>query len=79
MKEATKSFQECVDIVPLVTSNPLNIFSAKRNLVINLAEYDLNEANNLIETIYDDYEPEKASWDFILISGNVFFYAGFVF
>lgn len=62
--------------MPLVTSSPTNLFSAKRNLLLNLAEYDMERAGRFAEMICYDLKPETSSVDFGLILGNIEFFLG---
>jgi len=43
--QAEAQFQECVEMIPKVTHSQTNLVSAKRNLLLSYAQYDMTKAN----------------------------------
>jgi hypothetical protein len=74
--DATSAFKDCVDIMPQVTSSPINLFSAQRNLLISLTYHDMEHAARFAEMMCYDLDNQKSSKDFGLILGNIEFFNG---
>jgi hypothetical protein len=72
--QSEQLFQECVDLVPSITSSPVNLFQAQRNLVLAYCQFDVVKASYLVEEMCLGLDRNVASIDFGLILGNVEFY-----
>jgi hypothetical protein len=59
-QESEKYFKICVEMLPLATKNPVNIFTAKMNLLVLFTHSDLQKAVNYGERLLvdvDDFLP----------------------
>lgn len=58
--ESEKYFKVCNEMLPLITKNPANIFSAKLNLLVLYTHTDLAKAKSFAERLLidiDEYLP----------------------
>jgi tetratricopeptide (TPR) repeat protein len=54
--DSEKYFKVTLNIVPMVTSNPANVFSAQKNLLTLYTHTSLDKANDLVKVILKDSE-----------------------
>jgi tetratricopeptide (TPR) repeat protein len=72
-EESEQMFMECIDLVPKVTDNMSNYFSAQRNLLISYQDYDIEAAYKLTGDLADR-EDLSLFHDYWLLAANVAYF-----
>lgn len=74
-EEAEKYFKVCLEVLPLSTKNPVNLFHGKLNLLIFYSYTDIQKAKQYCERLMvdqGDYLPGHKR-DLFYLSGNIYF------